>query len=201
MRKKKAYPRFESDLQKLYPKSVVYGPYIRKQDGRAMCVLVTASGKKLTKLYAKFKLEIKLGRKLTRNDCVDHKDEDKTNDKFSNLQLLTRTDNAKKSHKTGNSKTTQLIAYGRRKDVRKKRSDRMLGDSNPLAGTTNSEVKKARVDFNKGKATLPDLVQRLQLTTISVRSLLEGKTYKTAGGPICVLPRRPAGKSKASSRS
>ncbi len=77
-------------------KFILYGPYKRKQDNRRIVIL--KSGElRITKLYAKVKLEIKLGRILGYNETVDHIDDDVTNDRFSNLQLLTRKLNASKS--------------------------------------------------------------------------------------------------------
>jgi hypothetical protein len=86
-------------VQKLYPKvKAVYGPYTRKQDGRAIVILYDGD-KRTAKLLAKIRLEIKLNRCLSRDETVDHKDDDITNDTEDNLQLLSRVENAKKSAK------------------------------------------------------------------------------------------------------
>ena len=53
--------------------------------------------KRTTVSYPKFLMEQHLGRKLLPNETVDHKDEDYTNDDISNLQVLTRQDNASRS--------------------------------------------------------------------------------------------------------
>lgn len=75
----------------------IYGPYIRKQDGRKF--VVEYDGKKRSaKLYSRFLIEQKIGRKLSINETVDHKDNDKTNDNIKNLQILTRAENIKKDH-------------------------------------------------------------------------------------------------------
>ena len=79
-------------------KTKIYGPYVRKIDGRKIIVLVTVK-KHITKLYAKVKLEVKLKRILSYKETVDHIDENSHNDKFSNLQLLSRSENARKSSK------------------------------------------------------------------------------------------------------
>ena len=80
----------------------IYGPYVRKQDGRKFIVEYeegSRKNKKSAKLYSRYLMEQKLGRKLTQEETVDHKDNDKTNDSIDNLQILTRVENAKKDHK------------------------------------------------------------------------------------------------------
>jgi len=44
--------------------------------------------------YARYLMSVSLGRWLTANENVDHKDEDPTNDAIDNLQLLTRSENS-----------------------------------------------------------------------------------------------------------
>ena len=72
----------------------VYGPYTRK-DGRQHVILYQ-DGKRKTVSYPKFLLEQKLGRSLLPNETCDHIDNDHTNNCLENLQVLTRTDNARK---------------------------------------------------------------------------------------------------------
>lgn len=73
----------------------IYGPYTRK-DGRKHIVIVS-NGKKQTKSYPRYLLEQRLGRELLDTETVDHIDGDFTNDALSNLQILSRADNARKS--------------------------------------------------------------------------------------------------------
>ena len=70
----------------------VYGPYTRK-DGRKH-VLVYESGQRQTISYPKWLMENYLGRKLAQNETVDHIDRDKTNDRFENLRVITRSKHA-----------------------------------------------------------------------------------------------------------
>lgn len=65
----------------------LYGPYICK-DGRRR-VVVDDGIKKTTKLYARYLIEQKLGRELASNEVVDHINDDKTDDRIDNLQVLT----------------------------------------------------------------------------------------------------------------
>lgn len=78
----------------------LYGPYLNK-NGRQYVVLYFNSKTKSGRLYARFLLEQKLGRKMTETETVDHIDGDKTNDAIENLQILSRSENIKKAHKEG----------------------------------------------------------------------------------------------------
>ena len=82
----------------LYPEfTKIYGPYVYK-DNRKRVVLY--DGKRCSsRQLAKVRLEIKLGRRLIEGETVDHIDEDYTNDDPDNLQLLSQSKNATKSHR------------------------------------------------------------------------------------------------------
>lgn len=73
-----------------------YGPYTRKQDSRKIVILYDGT-KRSAKLLAKFKLELYLNRKLRAWEQVDHRDEDRLNDRIENLRVLTGVANRKKS--------------------------------------------------------------------------------------------------------
>ncbi len=90
---------FKQKLLELYPNYYkVYGPYTRK-DNRKHLILYDENQNKRTLSWPKALIEIKLGRLLIGNETVDHDDEDKTNDDYNNLKILTRADNARKSIK------------------------------------------------------------------------------------------------------
>jgi len=74
----------------------IYGPYLRK-DGRKHIVIVHDDGLKQTQSYPRYLMEQHLGRRLLDNETVDHINEDFTDDRLENLQLLTRGENAAKS--------------------------------------------------------------------------------------------------------
>lgn len=77
----------------------VYGPYIHKRLQRRMVVLIFSNGAKTTKSYARHLMEKHLGRDLLDSEEVDHIDGDRLNDEISNLQILTKTQNIRKSRK------------------------------------------------------------------------------------------------------
>lgn len=74
----------------------MHGPYKRK-DGRKHLVVIYDNGSRGSISYPKWLVEEHIGRKLTDWETVDHIDGDFTNDSISNLQILSREDNARKS--------------------------------------------------------------------------------------------------------
>lgn len=73
----------------------IYGPYLRK-DGRQHLVIVE-DNKKYTISYPKWLMENHLKRKLESWETVDHIDNNPLNNDLTNLQILSRADNARKS--------------------------------------------------------------------------------------------------------
>ncbi len=73
----------------------IYGPYTRK-DGRQHIVIIYENGTRQTKSYPRYLLEQSLGRELNGDETVDHIDNNYENNNVSNLQILSRADNAKK---------------------------------------------------------------------------------------------------------
>lgn len=72
----------------------VYGPYLRK-DGRQHVIVITGSNRR-TVSYPKFLMEQKLGRQLDPDlETVDHIDGDFTNNNFSNLRIISRSQHTK----------------------------------------------------------------------------------------------------------
>lgn len=90
------------------------GPYIRP-DGRRFVSIRYNSGKTSTTLLSRFKMTVHKGRPLKASEHVDHRDDDKTNDSFSNLQILTLRQNSAKAsaHKYGEPQETQCAKCGK----------------------------------------------------------------------------------------
>ncbi len=70
-----------------------------KKEGRRYVVLVRRDQTKCCTSYARFLMSVKLGRRLRKEEQVDHIDEDKTNDSVDNLQIITQKDNLHKNAK------------------------------------------------------------------------------------------------------
>lgn len=73
----------------------IYGPYIRK-DGRSHICIIHPNKRKQIKSYPRYLLEQHLGRELTKEETVDHINNDFTDNRIENLQILTRAENARK---------------------------------------------------------------------------------------------------------
>ena len=87
--------------------TAIHGPYKRK-DGRAYIKFVNNRLKRGAKSgymsgmhLARALMCAKLSRRLGEHECVDHIDNNKTNDNINNLQIVTRSFNTKKQHAAG----------------------------------------------------------------------------------------------------
>lgn len=72
----------------------VYGPYTRP-DQRKHVIIIHDDGRRQTQSYPRFLIE-QQGRKLLPDETVDHINNDFTDDRFENLQILSREENARK---------------------------------------------------------------------------------------------------------
>lgn len=106
--------KIQTRAKRLYTGTVNFqGPYLRP-DGRKFIVLIYASGKRSTTLLSRFKMTLHLDRVLSAEEDVDHKDEDRTNDRVSNLQLLSKSKNSSKHmvSRYGRQQKKQCIVCG-----------------------------------------------------------------------------------------
>lgn len=63
------------------------------KEPRRVLLLVRKDDTKTSMSYARYLMSCKLGRYLSKDEHVDHKDDDKLNDVISNLQILTPKEN------------------------------------------------------------------------------------------------------------
>jgi hypothetical protein len=75
----------------------VYGPYVRKDGRKHVVIYDFKKGIRRTVSYPKYLMEKFLGRKLKGDETVDHINNDFTDDRIENLQILSRADNIRKS--------------------------------------------------------------------------------------------------------
>jgi hypothetical protein len=76
------------------------GPYLftsGKCIGRRFMTVWYSDGSKGTTLYSRYLMQIHLGRTLDPTETVDHINEDKTDDRIDNFQLLSKSANAAKT--------------------------------------------------------------------------------------------------------
>ena len=93
-----------------YPYSLEYkaGYLNTNSDNRKTLMLVRNDGSKTSTAYARYLLACKHKRYLTANEQADHINEDKTDDRIDNLQILSRKNNVRK-HISIKNKTKKII--------------------------------------------------------------------------------------------
>lgn len=101
-------PVLAKKLSKVYGFEVrLLGPYVAKRSGRkTIDVRPLASNDASHRLcktiqLARARLEVKLGRPLRKHETIDHKNEDCTDDRYCNLQVLTLAQNSSKGSLIG----------------------------------------------------------------------------------------------------
>src|SRR5712691_11383230 len=77
----------------------VYGPYLRADGRRHVIWYDTETGKRTTQSYSRLLMEPHLGRKLLECEQVDHINEDGSDDRIENYQLMSQIENIRKSAK------------------------------------------------------------------------------------------------------
>lgn len=91
------------ELEYPYSKDWEKGYLVVNKENRRTLILyrgINGNGQKRSSTqYARYKLAVHLGRYLTEDETVDHIDNDKTNDDISNLQILSKYENIRKSQK------------------------------------------------------------------------------------------------------
>ena len=155
------------------PGKLIYGPYIDKRDNRKICEVKYKTGVKTT-LYARYKLEKHLGRALTKYETVDHIDEDPTNDRLSNLQVLSLSENVKKSMRLNPERHARMLAYGKRPEERQRRKLRALGQKNPASILTDNQVIRLRKLKNLDRKAV---CQQYGISDRALRDALSGVSY------------------------
>ena len=87
------------DLSAPYSSDYKAGYLIKGTDERKMVVLVANDGSKHCTSFARYLMATKLCRYLEKDEEVDHINNNKTDDRISNLQILTKSENMQKEHK------------------------------------------------------------------------------------------------------
>ncbi len=73
----------------------VWGPYTHS-DGRQIVIKKYKHGTRITQQYGRYLMELKLGRNLLSSECVDHINNNPSDNRIENLQILTLSENKKK---------------------------------------------------------------------------------------------------------
>lgn len=79
----------------MYEDYVIYGPYRDSKTGREIVVLI-GTAYRTTMSYPRYLMSRHLGRPLAQGEEVDHINDDRSDNRLENLQLLSRADNMAK---------------------------------------------------------------------------------------------------------
>ena len=82
-----------------------HGYIVVNSENRKNVILYNSKDDRTTVSYARYLMSVKLKRRLTDNEEVDHINNDKTDDSIENLQILSREENLKKENLRRNIKT------------------------------------------------------------------------------------------------
>jgi hypothetical protein len=86
----------------------MYGPYTRKDGRKHLCIL-HGDGRRQTLSYPRYLMQVHLGRELLPHEHIDHINNNKLDNRIENLQILTRSENAKKHWIGVQRKTYEFI--------------------------------------------------------------------------------------------
>jgi hypothetical protein len=87
---------------------------LHKKEGRRMANLVkkdTGSQVRTTMSYARYLMSVHLGRVLTEDEHVDHKNDDKLDDRIDNYQILTPAQNLEKYNRSHPKKVVDVRCF------------------------------------------------------------------------------------------
>lgn len=157
----------------------IYGPYTRK-DGRKHIIL-RKDGKLQTISYPRYLLEKKLGRKLLPEETVDHIDENISNNDLSNLQVLSRAENSRKSLSINSKGLNKLIQFSRSEKGRTTSRSRMIGGRNYNSKFSDEIVPVLRLWYCKQYLSKVEISEIFDLSIRTVTNMLTGYTYSHLG--------------------
>lgn len=82
---------------KPYPEGTIYyAPSLSKKENRRVVSIIYPDKSRTTCSYARFLVQCDIGRFLSEDEEVDHINDDKTDDRLENLQILTKKQNKNK---------------------------------------------------------------------------------------------------------
>lgn len=150
------------------------------KEGRTMAQLVKSADDRTTMAYSRYLMSVKLKRKLSKEEEVDHIDDDKSNDEIGNLQILSKHDNIAKWAKT---LTTEFVKFicpicGISFERFKRNSHRLSPACSRACGYEKTRLKLT------GRGAVPKIVNdpgHLERNARAQALRLEGKLLRDAG--------------------
>lgn len=172
--------------QRLYPEVTgVVGCY--KQSTNRIILIVRIGHKTQTRSYPRAIFEIHIGRKLNYpHETVDHINSDPMDNRIENLQILSLSENVKKSHTDG-------VAYRTPKGTKVQYDPN--GENNGMSKLTSEEVLKYRREYTNG-VSKKEIIAKTGLSRRTVENFLFGYCY--SGLPEVCIPRRETYKKRGS---
>lgn len=134
----------------------LYGPVLNKKEGRRYVSLVKDGDTKTRTImsYARYLMSVHLGRLLTRNEEVDHKDNNKLNDVIENFQLLSTQENKRKYNGKG-VKTVRIACPECGKVFERRVGSTHLVKKGSYTACSRSCNGKFSIRFSKYGASVP----------------------------------------------
>jgi hypothetical protein len=153
----------------------VYGPYKHSQDTKRLIVILVKSDKRISITFARFIYETHYGKRFPKHYDVDHIDGDQSNDDISNLQLLTRSENAAKgptieARKRVNVATSKRLKLHPIDNLGSKNGNSKLSEKEVL------KIKKALTPHYRG--LYQKLSKEFNVTPRIIRAIKNGEKWK-----------------------
>jgi hypothetical protein len=141
--------------------------YKDKKSKRLIQHIRYSDGTRKTRSYPRTIMEEYLGRPLLDDETVDHIDGNVENNDISNLQLLSREENARKGA-LGNKHT-----LGRKQSEEHKRN----GAKNGQAKLTNEQVIYYRKSYEDKSLTKNQIIELTNMSRPAIENILNYKSY------------------------
>lgn len=172
--------KYSEEINKLYPNISIENVVLlnNKKSINRLFVMYKINGKHKTKSYPRLLLEIKLSRTLTDDETCDHIDFNSLNNDFQNLQVLSRSENAKRGPslevKERIRKATSLRMTGVSAEYN-------LGSKNGLSKLIESQVKEIK-EYQKtyvlGSAQDNKLAKKYNVSRETIKGIRLGYVWK-----------------------
>lgn len=98
---------------------------------------------------------------------VDHRDGNKLNNHYSNLEAITESENNKRAHRLGLKPLTES----------QRESRRYKGIENPLSKLSIKQIKELRKLWNNKEITKKEAIVKYEITRKTVENIISGRSH------------------------
>lgn len=141
----------------------------RSENGYQVVQIVGDDGIRRVKLAHRLVLEAFVGPCPEGMEACHFPDATRSNNRIENLRWDTKAANTQDCISLGNT---------------------LKGENNPNACLSNEMAKQIRIEFAESFPTIISLSEKYGISEQAISRIVVGKTYKQAGGPISVVPKR-----------